>query len=210
MKIIIKGIEPEFKIYKMSESIEGKFYIGKTKQSLKDRMYGHQHSHALVPADDHFADVGWRNVTVEIIDSGNDEEEMNKKEIENISKCASKLMLNKNYNNETKTKPLKRKCNNLCSISQNTKELLIKRWSELRITTEQETEILNKTNNLTLKEQEIIARYIFNSNMGITKPITDDNADEYKALLRTFIGSKYYNVMNLIALLSTTRKPSSA
>ena len=119
-------------------------------------------------------------------------------------------MLNKNYNNETKTKPLKRKCNNLCSISQNTKELLIKRWSELRITTEQENEILNKTNNLTLKEQEIIARYIFNSNMGITKPITDDNADEYKALLRTFIGSKYYNVMNLIALLSTTRKPSSA
>ena len=87
MKIIIDGIEPQFKIYKMSESIDNKFYIGKTKQSLKDRMNGHRHGgHACIQADNHFADVGWRNVIVEIVDTANDEEELDIKEIEHITK----------------------------------------------------------------------------------------------------------------------------
>ena len=72
MKIIITGIEPQFKIYKMSENIENKFYIGKTKQPLKDRMNSHINgSHDCIRADKHFADVGWRNITVEIIDTAN-------------------------------------------------------------------------------------------------------------------------------------------
>ena len=42
MKILDFGIEPQFKVYKISENIENKFYIGKTKQSLKDRMKSHR------------------------------------------------------------------------------------------------------------------------------------------------------------------------
>ena len=40
---MINGIEPQFKVYKMTETVENKFYIGKTKQPLRDRMNGHKH-----------------------------------------------------------------------------------------------------------------------------------------------------------------------
>ena len=29
MNIIINGVEPQFKVYKMTESVESKFYVGK-------------------------------------------------------------------------------------------------------------------------------------------------------------------------------------
>ena len=35
MNIIIKGTKPQFKIYKMIETVENKFYIGKTKKPSK-------------------------------------------------------------------------------------------------------------------------------------------------------------------------------
>ena len=58
MKIIIVGVEPQFKVYKMSESIENKFYIGMTKTPLKDRMNGHRHgNHGLKSADTHFSNL---------------------------------------------------------------------------------------------------------------------------------------------------------
>ena len=43
MKIVINGTEPQFKVYKMTESIENKFYSGKTKNPLRDRMTAHRH-----------------------------------------------------------------------------------------------------------------------------------------------------------------------
>ena len=101
MKINIIGIEPQFKIYKMTECIENKFYIGKTKQPLKDRMNGHRHGHECIKADNHFADVGWRNVTVDIIEVANSEQELKLKEEEQIKKHASELMLNKYLRNKT-------------------------------------------------------------------------------------------------------------
>ena len=100
MKINIDGIEPQFKVYKMTESVENKFYIGKTKNPLKDRMSGHRHGdHGEKSADRHFSDVGWNNVTVEIIDTANDDEELKVKEAEQIFKNRSPLMLNKYLNN---------------------------------------------------------------------------------------------------------------
>ena len=96
MIIIIEGVEPQFKVYKMSESIDNKFYIGKTKQPLRIRMNGNRSSGDIFcPADKHFADVGWRNVTVEIIDTANDEKELLFKEREHILRNVGPLMLNK-------------------------------------------------------------------------------------------------------------------
>ena len=87
MKIIIDGLEPQFKVYKMSESIENKFYIGMTKTPLKERMNGHRYgNHGLKSACTHFSNVGWNNVTVEIIDTANSEEELRSKEEKQIIK----------------------------------------------------------------------------------------------------------------------------
>lgn len=78
MFIKITGIEPQFKVYRMIESVEGKIYIGKTKRPLQERMKNHRYSQQY--ADRHFSDVGWNNVTVEIIDTANSDEELCKKE----------------------------------------------------------------------------------------------------------------------------------
>jgi len=96
MKIIIDGIEPQFKVYKMEEIINNKIYIGSTSNSLKSRMNNHMHSHNKV--DTYFSNIGWSNVTVQIIDTAGDKTEMKKKEnlnIENYKNMKSDL-LNKN------------------------------------------------------------------------------------------------------------------
>ena len=97
MFIKIEGIEPQFKIYKMSENIEGKVYIGKTKRPLQERINGHRSPKQY--ADKHFSNVGWNNVLVEIIDTANDDEELSKKEYIKINECYTDkkhLLLNKN------------------------------------------------------------------------------------------------------------------
>ena len=101
MKIIINGIEPQYKIYKMTENVENKFYIGKTRNPLNERMNGHRHGdHGETSADTHFSNVGWNNVTVEIIDAANDEEELSIKEQEHILKNRCSLLLNKKLVNK--------------------------------------------------------------------------------------------------------------
>ena len=109
MFIKIEGVEPQFKVYKMSESVEGKVYIGKTKRPLQERMNCHRSSRQY--ADKHFSNVGWNNVTVEIIDTANNDEELSKKEYVKINDCYTDkkhLLLNRN---------------NFCDYSQNTKKL---------------------------------------------------------------------------------------
>ena len=96
MFIKIEGMEPQFKVYKMMESVEGKIYIGKTKKPLQERMDNHRRSQLY--ADKHFSNVGWNNVTVEIIDIANNDEESAKKENIRISECYKNnknLLLNK-------------------------------------------------------------------------------------------------------------------
>ena len=97
MNIIIDGIEPQFKVYQMTEYIENKTYIGSTSYPLKCRMSGHRNSHNKV--DMYFADVGWNNVIVQIIDTANNKDEMRKKEnehINNIRNASPTSLLNKN------------------------------------------------------------------------------------------------------------------
>ena len=109
MFIKIEGVEPQFKVYKMSESVEGKVYIGKTKRPLQERMNCHRSSRQY--ADKHFSNVGWNNVTVEIIDTANNDEELSKKEYVKINDCYTDkkhLLLNRN---------------NFCDYSQNTKKV---------------------------------------------------------------------------------------
>ena len=84
MIILIDGIEPQFKIYKMTECIENKFYIGKSKTPLKERMNHHMRN--SLDCDKHFSNIGWNNVTVEIIEACYDENDMNKKEKFHIQK----------------------------------------------------------------------------------------------------------------------------
>ena len=84
MKVITNGfINTQYKVYKMCESVEGKIYIGKTKLPIYMRINAHKHSNAS--ADIHFSDVGWNNVTTEIIDEAKDEEELDYKEKEHIN-----------------------------------------------------------------------------------------------------------------------------
>ena len=75
MKIICDyEFEPQFKVYKMTESIENKFYYGKTSQQIDKRMK--QHQERKLSCDVHFSNVGWNNVTRQVIEACN-EEEMN-------------------------------------------------------------------------------------------------------------------------------------
>ena len=88
MKINIVGIEPQFNIYRMRENIENQYYIGKTSIPIHDRMSKHQNS-PIQHSDKHFANVGWNNVTVDIIDTSDNNEELTEKEKYYIKGCQS-------------------------------------------------------------------------------------------------------------------------
>jgi hypothetical protein len=97
MNIKIDGIEPQFKIYKMTENVNNKIYIGSTYYPLKQRMSNHRTSQSKV--DNYFSNMGWNNVFVEIIDYAIDSIEMKRKENEHIEKYRvshADLLLNKN------------------------------------------------------------------------------------------------------------------
>ena len=84
MKIIFSGFETQYKIYKMTDNINFKYYIGKTRKNIHERIEGHKKGD--LDADLYFRNIGYANITVEIIDSANDIEELSKKEIMWIKK----------------------------------------------------------------------------------------------------------------------------
>ena len=87
MKIICDyEFEPQFKVYKMSESIENKFYYGKTRQPINLRMK--QHREGKLSCDIHFSNVGWNNITCQV-EACKNEEEMNLLEHKHI--CQGKI-----------------------------------------------------------------------------------------------------------------------
>ena len=96
--------EPIYKVYMMSENIHNYYYIGQTKTPLKERIRKHcngssnKTSHHYIPAvHNHFNKIGWKHVSVQIICSACDEDELNMKESECITNCESDpLMLNNN------------------------------------------------------------------------------------------------------------------
>ena len=96
MKLLITGVEPQFKIYKITDAMNNKVHIGSTFYPIKVRMSAHKHLNNKV--DQYFANVVFHNVTTEIIDSAHIKEEMKQKEdqpIENFENSNPELCLNK-------------------------------------------------------------------------------------------------------------------
>ena len=97
MKIIFAGFETQYKIYKITENINWKYYIGKTRKNIHERMEGHKKGD--LDADLYFREIGYNNIVVEIIDSANNLEELSKKEIDWIKQhIGDDKMLNVQYN----------------------------------------------------------------------------------------------------------------
>jgi len=96
-KIINKCITGEFQmhIYKLINKINNKFYIGKTVKSLKQRFNGHK-AHANRGSKYHvhraMRKYGYDNFQIELIESVEDEQTLNEREIYWISE------LNPHYN----------------------------------------------------------------------------------------------------------------
>ena len=95
MKIICDyPYEPCFKVYKMSENVEHKYYYGKTRQPINLRMK--QHREGKLSCDIHFSNIGWNNTSCEI-ESCKNEDEMNlleHKRITQSKKLDPKMCLN--------------------------------------------------------------------------------------------------------------------
>ena len=84
MKIICDyEFEPQYKVYKMSEVIENKFYYGKTRQPIHLRMKQHQES--KLASDIHFRNIGFNNVVCQVIEACKDEIDMDILEHKRIS-----------------------------------------------------------------------------------------------------------------------------
>lgn len=80
-------------IYKITNSINGKIYIGQTKNGLENRWHQHIYdaSHNRTNMPIHFAMMkyGIENFTIECIDTAETKEELNQKEISYIKKYHS-------------------------------------------------------------------------------------------------------------------------
>ena len=76
-------------IYKAVNKINGKVYIGKTTRSLECRLGEHKHEKRM-PFSRAFKKYGVENFNILIIDSANDEKELNIKEIKWIAYYRSK------------------------------------------------------------------------------------------------------------------------
>lgn len=72
-------------IYKITNLINNKVYIGQTSTSMKQRMSEHLR-HNLLPIDRALNKYGIENFEVEVIDEANSKEELNQKEIYYIKK----------------------------------------------------------------------------------------------------------------------------
>ena len=66
-------------IYKMTNNINGKIYVGQTTQTLKERMRKHKTT-TKVLVDKEIAKYGYDNFTVEVIDHASTKEELDEKE----------------------------------------------------------------------------------------------------------------------------------
>jgi len=72
-------------IYKVTNKITGKCYIGQTVQSLQRRWYKHLHDNRCPAMRDALKKYGEDNFTIEVIDTAETIEELNEKEVYWIS-----------------------------------------------------------------------------------------------------------------------------
>lgn len=82
-------------IYKITNLLNGKAYVGRTTQALKERMRKH-YTTANVLIDQEIAKYGKGNFVVEVLDTAKDINELNNKEIYWIAKCGT--MIPNGYN----------------------------------------------------------------------------------------------------------------
>lgn len=93
-------------IYKCTNNINGKIYIGKTSKGLQNRIRSHKSDYLsfrdkgriTYPLYNAFKKYGFENFSWEIIDEAETEEELNEKEIYWIDKSKSLVNYGKGYN----------------------------------------------------------------------------------------------------------------
>jgi len=67
-----------FKVYKITNTLNGKIYVGQTKQSIEKRFM--QHLHADSPLGQAMRECGVENFTIEIIEECETQEQLNERE----------------------------------------------------------------------------------------------------------------------------------
>ena len=67
-----------FKVYKITNRLNGKIYVGQTKQSIEKRFM--QHLHADSPLGQAMRECGGNNFTIEIIEYCENQEQLNERE----------------------------------------------------------------------------------------------------------------------------------
>lgn len=82
-------------IYKLTNKVNGKIYIGKTERTIEERM-GEHVRHDYIIVDKAIRKYGIESFIVEVVDSADSLDELDKKEQEWIKKCD--CLLPKGYN----------------------------------------------------------------------------------------------------------------
>ena len=98
MRIIKNGINERYIVYKLYDDV--KIYIGKTTLPIYMRINSHRHG--KLRADKYFSEIGWDNVTFEIIDWSYDKKSLLMKEDNIIGQyymMHKEKLLNKNSTN---------------------------------------------------------------------------------------------------------------
>lgn len=89
---IFMCMETTYCIYKITNTVNNKIYIGKTKRRLCNRMSDHRYfakKGSSSPISRAISKYGWENFTVEVIETCASEEDMNQKEVDVILECKS-------------------------------------------------------------------------------------------------------------------------
>ena len=77
-------------IYKITNTLNGKIYVGQTRQKLSRRINGHKSSKKIFGVDAAIAKYGWENFTAEVIEEC-PVEQLNEREIFWIAELGSKV-----------------------------------------------------------------------------------------------------------------------
>lgn len=206
---------PLLVIYKCTNKINGKIYVGKTCKGLKGRieshkadfLYGLKNNHLTYPLYNAFEKYGFENFDWEVIDVALTEEELNQKEIFWIKELGSLVQFNKGYNinkggnggdnftNNPRKEEIRQKHKSR-KRKPMSKESIARRIQTRRVTiskrSAEETHIIGRRISDGLKEY-----YKTHKNHQFNKPVTEETKEKIKKSLKgRFSGSKNPNYGN--------------